>query len=69
MGELGNGVKGSLYTDNLAVYIITRNWKIATRVLQTTNKIDVWASQRGLLFSPSKTVTMALRKMKQKRNQ
>ena len=32
-----------------------------------TNKLDAWAAERGLTFSPSKTVSMTFRK-RRKRN-
>ena len=41
LGKLGNGVNRSLFADNLAVYITTGNWRVASRVLQgVTNKLD-----------------------------
>ena len=59
-GILGNGVDGSLFADDLAIYITTRNQRVATRALQgVTNKLDAWAAGRGLTSSPSKTVCMA----------
>ena len=33
--ELGNGVDGSLFANDLAIYISTRNLRVATRALQT----------------------------------
>ena len=39
LGELGNGVGRSLFTDDLAVYITTRSQRVTSRVLQRmTNK-------------------------------
>ena len=39
LGELGNGVDGSLFADDLAIYIITRSQIVASRALQgVTNK-------------------------------
>ena len=53
--ELGNGVNGSLLTDDLVIYITTRNQRVTTRALQgVTNKFDKWAAKRGLIFSPNK---------------
>ena len=41
LGELGIGVDGSVLTDNLAIYITTRNKRVATRSLQrVTNKLE-----------------------------
>ena len=61
--ELGNGVDGSLFADDLAIYINTRNLRVATRALQTmTKKLEKWATERGLKFSPGKTTTMIFRK-------
>ena len=41
LGELGNGVDGSIFADDLAIYIITRSQRVASRVLQgVTNKLD-----------------------------
>ena len=53
LGELGNGVDGSFFADDLAIYITTRNQRVPTRSLQgMTNKLDAWAVMRGLTFSP-----------------
>ena len=61
--ELGNGVDGSLLADDLAIYITTRNQRVATRALQgVTIKLDAWAVKRGLTFAPNKTVSMIFRK-------
>ena len=36
---------------------------MTTRALQrVTNKFDAWAAERGLIFSPSKTVNMTFEK-------
>ena len=36
---------------------------MAARALQgVTNKLDAWAAERGLKFSPNKTVSMVFRK-------
>ena len=41
LGELGNGVDGSFVADDLAIYITTRSWRVASRALQgVTNKLD-----------------------------
>ena len=34
LGELGNEVDGSLFADNLVVYITTKNQRVATKALQ-----------------------------------
>ena len=34
LGELGNGVERSFFADDLAIYIITRNQRVANRALQ-----------------------------------
>ena len=40
---------------------------MATRALQgMTNKLDAWAAERGLTFSPNKTVSMIFRKRNEK---
>ena len=53
---------GSLFADDLAIYITTRNQGVAARALQgVTNKLDAWAAKRGLKFSPSKTGSMTFR--------
>ena len=53
LGELGNGVDGSLFAGDLAVYITIRNQRVATRVLKgMTNKLEECAAKRGLNFSP-----------------
>ena len=63
--ELGNGVDRSLFADDLAIYIITRSQRVASRSLQgVTNKLDAWAAYRGLTLFPSKTVSMKFREMK-----
>ena len=61
--ELGNGVDGSLFADDLAIYITTRSQRVASRALQeVTNKLDAWAAEKGLSFSPNKTVSLTFRK-------
>ena len=40
-GELENGVNGSLLADYLAIYITTRNQRVASRALrEVTNKLN-----------------------------
>ena len=68
LGELGNGVDGSFFADDLAIYIITRSWRVASRVLQgVAHKLDAGAAERDLTFSHSKKVSMKFRK-RRKRN-
>ena len=63
LGELGNGVDGSLFADDLAIYIPTRNQRVTARAMQgVTNKLDAWAAERSLSFSPNKTVSLTFRK-------
>ena len=70
LGELGNGVDGSLFADVLAIYISIRNQRVTTRaLLTTTNKIDLWGAERGLSFPLSETVLMIFRKRKKKRRE
>ena len=65
--KLGSGVDGSLFADDLAIYITTRNQRVATRTLQVvTNKLDAWVTKRGLTFSSNKTVSMIFRKRNEK---
>ena len=46
LGELGNGVDGSLFADDPAIYITTKNQRVATRALQgVTNRLEVWAAK------------------------
>ena len=60
LGELG-------IADNLAIYITTRNRRVAARALQgVTKKLDIWAAERGLKFSPNKTISMIFRKRNEK---
>ena len=43
----GNGVDGSLYADDLAIYITTNSHKVASTALQgVTSKLDAWAPDR-----------------------
>ena len=68
LGELGNGLDGSLFADDLEIYITTRNQRVVARALQgVTNKLDAWAAERGLTLSPNKTANMVFRK-RRKRN-
>ena len=60
---------GSLFSDDLAIYITTRSQRVTSRVLQRViNKLNVWAAERGMTFSPRKTVSMTFRK-RRKRNE
>ena len=60
--EQGNGVDGSLFADDLAIYITRKQ-----RALQgLTNKLDAWAAEIRLTFSTSNTVNMVI--IKRKRN-
>ena len=53
--ELGNGVDGSLFAHDLAIYITTRSQRVDSTVLQgVTNKLDARAAERGMTFSPAK---------------
>ena len=53
LGELGNGVDGSLFAHDLTIYITTRSQRVAFRALQgVTNKLEAWAAERDLTFSP-----------------
>ena len=59
LGELGNGVDGSLFTDDPVVYIyITKNQSVAMKQ-QVEDK-------RGLAFSAIITVNMIFRKGRKK---
>ena len=53
---------GSLFADNLAIYITTRNQGVAARV---TNKLDTWAVERGVIFSLSRTIKHNIKKRKE----
>ena len=49
LGELGNGMDGSLFADDLSIYNTRRSQRVATRALQrVTNKLDAWAAKRCL---------------------
>ena len=44
-------------------FFFTKNQRVATRALQgITNRLEVWAAERGLTFSTSKTISMTFRK-------
>ena len=59
LGELGNGIDGSLCAEYLPIYIKTRNQRLATRAQkETTKKLDAWTVERELTFSKNKTVSM-----------
>ena len=63
LGELEIGVDGSLFADDLAISITTRNQRVAYVALQeVTNKLDACAGEKGFTFFPSKTVNMTFRK-------
>ena len=65
--KLGNGVDISLFVDDLALYITIRNQRVAVRALQrVTNKFEVWAAEKRLTFSTSKTVNMVFRKRRKR---
>ena len=47
----------------MAIYITTRNQRVAARALQeVTNKLFAWAADRRLTFSTSKTVSMIFKR-------
>ena len=73
LGELGNGVDGSLFADDIAIYCISQqeNKRMAGRALQkVTNKLDACTADKGLILSTSKTINMTFRKgRKRKENQ
>ena len=54
--ELGNEMGGSLFADDLAIYITIRSQRVPSKALQ------------GVTFSPRKTVSMAFRN-RRKRNE
>ena len=59
----------SFFADDLAVYITTRNQRVASRALQeVNNKLDAWTVKRGLTFSTSKIGNMVFIK-RRKRNE
>ena len=63
LGRLDNGVDGSVFADDLTIYITRSNQRVASRTLQgVTNKLDAWAAERGLTFSPNKIASMIFRK-------
>ena len=71
LGEMANVVDESLFTDDLAIYIITRNQRVVSRALQgVTNKLDAWAAERGLTSYTNKIISMIFIFMKRrKRNE
>ena len=67
-GILGNGVDGSLYADDLPIYIMKKNQRVAAKALKgVTNKIGAWAAEKGLTFSTSKTVNIVFSKRRKKK--
>ena len=71
LGELGNGVDGSLFADDLANihYKKKSNLRVAYRALQEmTNNLDACAAENDLTFFTQKTVSMIFRK-RRKRNE
>ena len=61
--ELGNRMDGALFANDLAIYITIRSQRVTFRALQgVTNKLDAYVEERGLTFSPSKTISMTFRK-------
>ena len=55
LGKLGNGVDGSLFADDLSIYITIRNQRVASRALQgVINKLNAWAADRNDLPPPAK---------------
>ena len=61
LGKLGRGVDGLLNVNVQTIYT-TSNLMLATRASQKIKKLDAWAAERGLLFSPSKIMSMKRRK-------
>ena len=60
---------GKLFADDLAIYITIKYQRVSARALQGgTNKLNTWAAERGLTFSPNKTVSIVFRK-RRKRNE
>ena len=58
---------GSLFADDLPIYIITKNLIVAARALQgVTNRLDAWVAERSLTISSNKTVSMVFRKRNEK---
>ena len=57
------------HSDDLAMYITTRNQRLVARALQgVIKKLDAWAAERNLTFPPNKTVSRVFRK-RRKRNE
>ena len=60
-------MNGSIFPDDLAIYITTRNQRIATRALKgVNNELDEWAVESGITFFSKKPINMIFIK-KQKR--
>ena len=56
-----------IFAYDLVIYITTRKHRVASRALQgVTSKLDKWAAERSLTFSPSKTVSIIFRKRNEK---
>ena len=52
-------VKGSLYADDLVIYRTSKNIQTSSRILQNSiKKLEEWAKNVGLRFSPSKSETV-----------
>ena len=65
--ELGNGLVGLLFAEDLVIQITTRNQTVTARALQgVTSKLDAWAAEREPIFFTSKTVNMVFRKRRKK---
>ena len=70
LGELGKEVDGSLFADDLAIYITARNQRVAFKALQgVTNMLDAGATEWRLTFSFNKTVSMKFRRKIEMKNQ
>ena len=56
---LPDGVRGSLYVDDLSISVMASRMTLAERKLQLAiNRVTQWADARGFRFSPAKTVAM-----------
>jgi len=54
-----NGVKCSLYVDDLNIWLISNNVQMAENVLQrTVNSIASWSNEHGFAISVAKTVAI-----------
>jgi len=59
---LPDGVSGTLYVDDLAIYMSANRASTAERLLQTAiNRISQWTMERGFKLSPSKTIAIQFR--------